>query len=96
MTDEEIVAKLDVGCRLGPFEARNRNQDLLFLAPHRSRPRLLLTWEAREDLPNAIPAAVEEAVELLAAEGGDVVIRHYSKQDPRAGLELEVVRASIR
>jgi hypothetical protein len=98
MTYQEIQAELSARCGLGPFEATtlDLSDDWLFLARHRSLPRLLVTCEAREDLPHALPVALEEAAKLLAAEGGDFVIRCYPATDPRAEHELEVVRAPIR
>ena len=92
MENEQIRKRLTEACGFGEFEARARpGGDTLFLAAHRSRPRVLLTMEAREDFPEAIEQAVETAIGLFKGQGHDVIIRRNESL-----TDLDVVREAIR
>ena len=92
MSDDEICRLLnDRG--FGVFEARPRNiGGTLFLSRDRPWPRVLVTAEAREDHPDQIGAAVEDALRLLTEGGGDDVVIRYG---PNSLDQIVAVRENI-
>ncbi len=89
-TGDEICQRLTTECGLGTFEHRREGlKTSLFLAEHRSHPRLQIPWLALDidDVADLTPA-VDGAIGLLSDGGGDVVIR-------RAGSLLIAVRKPI-